>query len=244
MSSIKLSKEYGANPSIQKCFFCGRDKGIVLFGHLGGRGRDLEAPKSCVMDYEPCEECKADMRLGVALIEVSNEMPEDERPPIKTKGGENVYPLGRMLVIKSEAWSKIVGQEYNDGSTCFVDSEIIDDIMSCKNQQEEQEEGESVKRCPVSNEPVLYLDCQECDDKLCECTVENSVDNVENIQTPKEPLNMNELLQVELLAHRGHNVSIVSYGDENNPASVCLECEDCGMVILDAGIHTICARED
>lgn len=28
--------------------------------------------------------------------------------------------------------------------------------------------------------------------------------------------------------HRGHKVDIVSYGDWDNPANVCLECEDCG----------------
>lgn len=47
-----------------------------------------------------------------------------------------------------------------------------------------------------------------------------------------------------LLAHRGHKVSIVTYGDSDDPADVCLECEDCGEVILDAEIYTLCARED
>ena len=47
-----------------------------------------------------------------------------------------------------------------------------------------------------------------------------------------------------LYLHRGHNVSIRIYGDENSPADVCLECDDCNEVILDAEIYTICARED
>lgn len=42
--------------------------------------------------------------------------------------------------------------------------------------------------------------------------------------------------------HKGHNVSIVSYGDPDDPDDVCLECEDCGEVLLDAEIYTICAR--
>lgn len=29
-----------------------------------------------------------------------------------------------------------------------------------------------------------------------------------------------------------------------NPADICLECEDCGEVVLDAEIYTLCARED
>lgn len=47
-----------------------------------------------------------------------------------------------------------------------------------------------------------------------------------------------------LLKHRGHNVGIVSYGDPDNPADVCLECEDCGEVILDAELYTLSAREE
>ena len=47
-----------------------------------------------------------------------------------------------------------------------------------------------------------------------------------------------------LLNHRGHHVVIASYGDADDPADVCLECEDCNEIVLDAGIYTICARED
>lgn len=47
-----------------------------------------------------------------------------------------------------------------------------------------------------------------------------------------------------LQKHRGHKVSIVSYGDNDAPANIALECEDCGEVILDAGIYTIYARKD
>lgn len=54
----------------------------------------------------------------------------------------------------------------------------------------------------------------------------------------------NLLLWNELLKHRGHNVNIVSYGDSDNPADVCLECEDCGEVVLDAELYTLCARDD
>ena len=55
---------------------------------------------------------------------------------------------------------------------------------------------------------------------------------------------MDKILWNELLKHRGHNVNIVSYGDWDEPDDVCLECEDCNEVILDAEIYTICARED
>ena len=54
----------------------------------------------------------------------------------------------------------------------------------------------------------------------------------------------NNLLWDVLMQHRGHNVSIVSYGDWNIPDNVCLECKDCNKVILDAETTTICGRKD
>ena len=55
---------------------------------------------------------------------------------------------------------------------------------------------------------------------------------------------MNTILWNELKKHRGHKVNIVSYGDWDNPSDICLECEDCGEVVLDAELYTLCARED
>lgn len=55
---------------------------------------------------------------------------------------------------------------------------------------------------------------------------------------------INMTLWNELKKHREHNVRIVSYGNLEDPANICLECEDCGEVVLDAEIYTLCARED
>ena len=38
----------------------------------------------------------------------------------------------------------------------------------------------------------------------------------------------------KLLAHRGHHIVCVSYGDWNDPADVCIECEDCNEVLISA----------
>jgi hypothetical protein len=54
----------------------------------------------------------------------------------------------------------------------------------------------------------------------------------------------NTLLWNRLKEHRGHHVSIVSYGDWDDPSNIALECEECGCVILDAELYTLCARED
>ena len=45
-----------------------------------------------------------------------------------------------------------------------------------------------------------------------------------------------------LKKHAGHKVSIVCYGDWDNPVDVCLEDEDTGEVILDAELYDIKAK--
>ena len=47
-----------------------------------------------------------------------------------------------------------------------------------------------------------------------------------------------------LLAHKGHELTVATYGDPDNPQNVSLECLDCNEVVLDAELYTICAREE
>ena len=53
----------------------------------------------------------------------------------------------------------------------------------------------------------------------------------------------NQMLWDMLKSHIGHQVRIVAYGDTDDPMDICLECEECGEVILDAEIYTVSARE-
>lgn len=100
-NGIKLSPKHGLNPCIPVCFFCGETKNeIALLGQIGDRrkGEDFEAPMRAVLDYEPCDECKAKFAQGVLLIEVTTS-PECIGMPI----AENAYPTGRYVVVKPEA---------------------------------------------------------------------------------------------------------------------------------------------
>lgn len=47
-----------------------------------------------------------------------------------------------------------------------------------------------------------------------------------------------------LIKHVGHSVEIVADGDKDNPHNLCLECKDCGSIILDATTETIETRYD
>lgn len=52
-----------------------------------------------------------------------------------------------------------------------------------------------------------------------------------------------QMLWDMLKSHIGHQVRIVAYGDTDDPMDICLECEECGEVILDAEIYTVAARK-
>ena len=68
MSSINLSKEYGVNPSVDHCFICGKDYGIVLFGAgYKVNGKTAQAP-SDVCTGHLCDECKKAIENGVRFV--------------------------------------------------------------------------------------------------------------------------------------------------------------------------------
>lgn len=67
--SITLSKEHGVNPSINHCFICGNEIGLILFGRLKG---DVEAPRNCCSG-ELCDDCKDKLKTHVAVLEVKSE---------------------------------------------------------------------------------------------------------------------------------------------------------------------------
>jgi len=95
MGSIRLSEKYGVNPSVGMCFWCGGDDGCI---YLLGANKGREAPHRAVYTYEPCDKCKANMAMGITLMEIETTAPRDGVPPIV----EGVWPTGRWVVLKEE----------------------------------------------------------------------------------------------------------------------------------------------
>lgn len=95
---MRLSEEHGLNPSINVCFFCGKDKELLLFGKLKG---DHKAPRRVVANYTPCEECAKTMAQGVTVIEVTTT--DTGAPPIH----RGAWPTGRWCVIKHDLAVKL-----------------------------------------------------------------------------------------------------------------------------------------
>lgn len=93
---IRVSENHGVNPSIIVCAWCGEESGVALLGKLPG---DAEAPKRCVVNYDPCDKCAETWSLGIPIIEVSTHPVEDNQVPIVN----GAYPTGRLIVVKKDA---------------------------------------------------------------------------------------------------------------------------------------------
>ena len=88
--NILLSTKHGVNPSLQVCFYCGEDIGVLLLGRLPN---DEKAPRKMCTDIEPCDKCKDKIGDNVILIEVN-----------RKKNGlqvqDNLWANGTYWVVK------------------------------------------------------------------------------------------------------------------------------------------------
>lgn len=137
MSSIRLSKKHGLNPTLGVCFFCGEDTGeLALLGALKG---DAEAPKRMILNYTPCDKCKEHMSQGITLIETN--YTDGERPAIsKDSTGVDVYPTGRWCVIKQEAAERIFsGFDFSKRRTVCLEDMIYSRIVDYREEGEDND---------------------------------------------------------------------------------------------------------
>lgn len=100
MSSIRLHREYGLNPTIPVCFWCGEDTGEIA---LLGSGYKGEAPHKMILNYQPCPKCMEMFAQGVLFVEVVPSS-KSKYPPLGKDGAlSTMSPTGRHVVVKMEA---------------------------------------------------------------------------------------------------------------------------------------------
>ena len=96
-----FKERYHLNAGLVKCFWCGEAVGVAIPKKMSTK----EEHKEYINDYQPCSECEEQWKLGVVAIEVSEI--SNGLFPIQS----NLYPTGRMWVLKKESIDKILGKD-------------------------------------------------------------------------------------------------------------------------------------
>lgn len=97
MTTIKLHREHGLNPTIPICFWCGEDRNEVA---LLGAAYKGAAPMQMVLDYEPCDQCAEKMALGITFMEASDAPLQNGQQSINPDSV--AYPTGRFVVASED----------------------------------------------------------------------------------------------------------------------------------------------
>lgn len=106
--AIPISPKYGLNSFIPCCFWCGREKSmIVIPGKLPG---DKPAPRGSIVDLEPCDTCHDQMKSvmdngGVLIFEVDTKDKVGDKAvlgPVQ----KDFYVTGRMVGITGDKFKE------------------------------------------------------------------------------------------------------------------------------------------
>ena len=112
-----------------KCFFCGKDKGLVMNTRLTkGCAEEIKKMHGHAIDREPCDECKALMKQGIMFISVKD-----------GESGNNPYRTGNMCVIKDEAVKNFISpdmfEQVKKSRVAFIEDSVWDMIGLPKKQE-------------------------------------------------------------------------------------------------------------
>ena len=115
--TITLSPKHGLNPSLLKCFACGRDIGIAILGKMKD---DQEAPKEATTPNTFCEQCQSVIAQdGLLVISVRD-----------GETGNNPYRTGKMVGITKEAKERIF--KNMSGNVCYMEDTMFNQVFDLK----------------------------------------------------------------------------------------------------------------
>jgi hypothetical protein len=112
MASLTLHKDFGVNPTVPLCFWCGEMKNEVAM--LGNKLK-TQAPPKMVLDYVPCEKCQDKMKLGITCMEVDSTT-KLKRMPLAREGAMSVVaPTGSWCVVNIAAMKRLISDNLKLG---------------------------------------------------------------------------------------------------------------------------------
>ena len=117
--SIRLSKQFGVNPSVTRCECCGKDYGLALFGTSWKdkeTGKTAQAPMEVHMGL--CDDCKKVVESGgLMIIEVRD-----------GETGKNPYRTGRIVGISKEAKERMF-KDINS-NICYMEESMFSNMFN------------------------------------------------------------------------------------------------------------------
>lgn len=118
---IKMSPKHGFNPSVDHCFHCGKDIGVILFGALKG---DAEAPRSSVSSFIPCDDC----------MEI---LAKEQKINLIVMGADN-QPTGDIITIAEGAFAAVFKRQTPPKRVALVDTEVMRALQDAKKEALEE----------------------------------------------------------------------------------------------------------
>lgn len=180
MNGIRLSPNYGLNPTIPICFFCGQEKNeVALLGRMkdtrkvrtawGGEStiindNDVEAPRNIILNYEPCDACREKFKEGVLMIEVEKADTDEKRRRAIQK---DLVPNGKYCLLKEEPFNNIFGNQTGitrkAGDIVLMEAPMVEDFIKWANKQikEQEAQEDKVENTEDQNQDVLNWEIEK-----------------------------------------------------------------------------------
>jgi len=93
--------------ALTKCFYCGGPGDILLNRRPQHPSSVVRQAHGAVINMEPCNECKANMKLGIILIGVDDAKSD---PGWNKQRIPNPYRSGLYVVVREEAFRRMIGE--------------------------------------------------------------------------------------------------------------------------------------
>jgi hypothetical protein len=186
MDDIILSDKYGVNPAIPVCYYCGKEKNmLILAGRLKG---DAEAPQKAVWDMEPCDACQERRKTQVHFIVTITDQSEGvER--------QRLDWLAEMAGVPDSKKSPFMPHVARTGGDFWLEDDLVSKIVV------PVELCEQILRSRWVFIPMEAVDLlrQECSSKPA---VGDVVSRVMGAGGPSSRLKISEITETEIVCGR------------------------------------------
>lgn len=134
--SIRLSKEWGVNPSVQRCHICGKSMGVIMFGdsYRDENGEKAQAPHEIAIPGQICDECAQVLKDGgVFVIEVKNGE--------EARDAKNPYRTGRYIGLTKQGVERMTKDGAQVPQVSYMEENVFEKLFGEAIREHQQEQS-------------------------------------------------------------------------------------------------------